>query len=210
MVKWTDSELDTLADKVATFRFDNIGASLIQLVNKAQESFPEDRRRKLQSCPDNLLEKIILRVEAIRKPKVQIADPPELTLIELSTQLVQRILDSLDQKHKEVITMLRIVKPMEKEIVPVSKNGHRKRVTIYGLLNNQMHAVQKEIGESLDLRFVGQDVRNPTLGPSDQFVLMTQFASHEMDRKASAYYGDRLYRHRGGVSTLIEHLKGIV
>lgn len=79
------------------------------------------------------------------------------------------------------------------------------RVYVYGLLGRQAEIVKQEVGGSLDLRFMTRFSRVQ----ADLFILLVDFCSHETDRMAFNFYGDRFHRHRGGIKKLVNFLKGI-
>lgn len=81
------------------------------------------------------------------------------------------------------------------------------RIAIVGLLPGQVQEVGKTLGNKLDLRFISKDQNKPVFPQVDYIILITKFISHNWDIAAkNALPGDRVFRHRGGISELINLL----
>lgn len=232
-IRWTTEELEFLATIVAEQRLKNFQPSLMELMNRAMEQLPKERRRKLTSGWSNqqrLYQMIVKKIQERLNEHETINREKKIDLSTISTEaLIATVLTRLQSPSPSIVTKnndnIEVLDKLDKLEEKISRLGIRStivreetasnivyipRVVIIGLLPRQQREVGEAVGTKIDLRFIETDRKDKTLPKADYIVLMIKFINHNWDVAAQQVFSsDKIIRHNGGISELINLLHSL-
>lgn len=203
-VRWTPEEQTAILNTAATFLVERQAFSLREAFNKAQSQLPVGRQRQVAALTQIpwYTDRVQTRVkeiehdrsggletkiaEAVAKAKAEALDEYKRQLLIQGGQLLAELIKVAleDATLRSVIMSGVSLNRVELAKIPVNKTK-LKRVVVAGTLSSQAHAIEKEFGEKLDLRFWSKDQSNDTLRSmlqsADAAVAMVGFLSHPQD-----------------------------
>ena len=226
---WTDDEVSKLVDILVPMRMNDPSPPLLTLLKRAQQQLPENRRRHLRTVTGlaNLVHGLEIRLNDLKELAVkgnQPAPPPPKVpteeevlanvsidkLVSCAVKKFQQGMNDIQENFERMAIRLLSSNPFSANH---SSNGHvvkRTKVAIVGLLGNQKNAVQEAIGNSLDLRFIPKEQKHPSFPQVDRVFLCVDFLDHGWENAAMSKFGrEKVYRHKGGISGLIEALQKV-
>lgn len=201
-VRWTPEEQTLLINSAANLLVNRQAFSLREAFNKSQDQLPVARRRQVaaltqipwfvQAVPTRTKE---IENESTNGVQAQIDEAVAKAKDEAKAEIKRDLI----KKGAVILTELFLVALEDPRLrmifssAPVATNlssvkvdkTKLKRVVVAGTLNNQAHALEKEFGNRLDLRFWSKDQSNDTLkqmlAHADAVVGMVGFLSHAHD-----------------------------
>lgn len=227
-VRWSDEELNLLADEIALLRIEDPSPSMQELFMLAQASLPDNRQRKTHiSQVDGLTERVCLSLANLLSPKKQDTDlssvikaaPTNLLLITLAERVTAAInglsdrLGALERYPEKPRP-----KPDQKPDPKPDDNGAPPRprlpvIAVIGLMSDQFRQLRERCQKvAVELRLVDSTSSRPTVPPgADYCINWVRFSRHNYESDAIRVVGPvNYFRHRGGLEQMAVLVADIV
>lgn len=228
-IDWHGSETDKLADLVFQMRLNDTSSTLLQLLSRAQQQLPEERRRKIASLKlvpwlePAISERVNdLKNKANKSSQIKtIPQPPPPTNIskileDMSTEeffltLARRLcqsVESLDLRLNQRFSRLEnlLSQLINRPITTQQANNKPKKIKIViaGLLPDQCQEIERTCNGHAELNFMRKDQDGAEI-PVCDFVILSKFINHRWSDKAKLTMPkDRIFFIDGGVSSIIK------
>jgi len=216
-IHWTKAETDTVLSN-AHYLFDTSTYMHFDAIKAAQKVLPVHRQRAFNthSVANTLIKELKLRV-ARGVPKQKAIEPPtpanavapmptstpwDPTLDDLVQAVAKKIAGTLKHAIANAVKELEHEFGLHKHSCEYAATGvKKKRVVIIGLLNDQVHTMQKEFSNDFDIKCIDTD-RAMGMSPpdADAYLLMKNFINHPLYHKYQAFPNHVLID--GGISSL--------
>ena len=220
LIRWTDAERAKVVEETTRLRCQDLEASLLVIVERAQQILPAARRRNLISkavvgewffeAVTRRFQEVLATPHTVEVPVETVIEVPQSLkavptpelLLELLTRFACKldVLDRLlsDAPHAQPITTLG--QTMTRQTLK------KPMIVIAGLIQNQPKYVENKLGHALAFTFIESDSAKHSAFPQSaaKVYVITKFANHAMEQRLRSHYNGLVSRHTGGLSTLVE------
>ena len=206
-IRWTENERNEVIHTAVRYYIAG-GYSMLASLRQAQQLMVQpERRRSLGShsaAPDLiklLKQKIANTVPPQKEVKPIAPEPSKIEAPEASDMTLEKSFDGLvrtlaekfaqvlKQEVKRVVLELDHEFKVQKHDPSYAATGVSKpRVVVIGLLNDQVHSINREFGSMFDLKFIDTDrAMGMTPPDADIYLLMKNFINHPLYHKYQVY-----------------------
>ena len=203
-VFWTHEEREAVIAQAVELRHFR-SYKLLEAVKAAQKLVLPIHRQRPVNSPSSCVEitkevraRTLEGIKPIKTPTAPVTEAPvthQVTLVEaidplddainaIATHLANKIADEMRNKLKDVQELEHFFSVQKHNPAYEGNRLFKPRITIIGLLGDQVHSIEKEFGETFAVRCIDTD-RAMGMSPpdADAYLLMKNFINHPLYHK---------------------------